>query len=128
MEVIAEYILKNYSGKVVEVCIGNYFRVAEKLSKKLNVVCVDIKPKRISRIRFYVDDIMKPNLSIYKNAELIYSLRPPLELYNHIVNVSKAVKADCLIRPFGNEFSNNGKLINYKGERFYVWFNRDAKF
>lgn len=123
MEVIADYILQNYSGKIVEVCVGNYFKVAEKLSKKLHVVCVDFKPKK-TRVNFYVDNVMEPNLSIYRGAELIYALRPPLELYSFIVKISKAVKADCLIRPFGNEFSNEGKLINYRGERFYIWFNR----
>ena len=124
MEAIAGYILKNYKNKVVEVCVGNYFKVAEKLSKKLDIICVDLKPRKTPDIKFYVDDIMEPNLSIYKNSELIYSLRPPLELYSYIVKISKAVNADCLIRPFGNEFSNDGKLINYKGERFYIWLNR----
>ena len=123
MEVVADYILENYAGKVVEVCVGNHFKVAEKLSQKLHVVCTDIKPRK-AKVEFYVDDVMDPDLRIYAGAELIYSLRPPLELYSYIVKLSKAVRADCLIRPFGNEFSNEGKLINYKGERFYIWVNR----
>ena len=127
MDAIAEYILQNYSRKVVEVCVGNYFKVAERIAEKLDVVCVDWKipkkmPKVKTELRFVVDDVMEPNLSIYEGSELIYSLRPPLELYYYIVRISEAVGADCLIRPFGNEFSNEGRLINYKGERFYVWF------
>jgi len=128
VDAIADYILENYGGKVVEVCVGNYFKVAERIAEKLDVVCVDWRrPVKKTKLKFIVDDVMDPNLSIYENSELIYSLRPPLELYYYIVKISKAVKADCLIRPFGNEFSNDGKLVNYKGERFYMWFNRVLK-
>jgi len=122
-EVIAEFIAKRYSGKVVEVGIGHYHCVAKNLIKKgLKVVATDFREVEVpDGVKFFVDDIMNPDLRIYKGASLIYSLRPPLELYPFIVSVAKAVNADCLIRPFGNEFAPDGKLINYKGERFYFW-------
>jgi len=126
-DVIAEFIAKRYDGKLVEVGIGNYHCVARKLSDKgFKIVATDFRTVEglPNGVEFHVDDIMNPNLDIYKGASLIYSLRPPLELYPYIVAVAKAVKADCLIRPFGNEFATDGKLINYKGEKFYVWFNR----
>ena len=123
-DVLAEYILERYRGKVVEVGVGRNFRLAELLAKRgLKVVATDLRNINVPEfIEFHVDDVMEPDLSIYKGASLVYSLRPPLELYPYIVRIAKAVRADCLIRPFGNEFSNDGKLINYKGERFYVWF------
>jgi len=128
-EVIAEYICRHYSRKVVEVGIGYYWKVAEILANRgFDVIAVDFKeiPAEFKSrcIKFVVDDIMNPNLEIYEGASLVYSIRPPLELYSYIVAVARAVGADCLIRPFGNEFAVDGKLINYKGERFYVWFNR----
>jgi len=122
-DVLAEYISARYRGRVVEIGIGWNFRVAELLAKSgLKVVATDMREIDVPEfIEFYVDDVMYPDLSIYEGANLIYSLRPPLELYPYIVRIAKAVGADCLIRPFGNEFSNEGRLVNYKGERFYVW-------
>lgn len=124
--VIVEFIAERYDGKVVEVGIGNYHCVAENLALRgFEVVATDFRRVDTPEgVRFYVDDVMDPNIEIYKGASLIYSLRPPLELYPYIVHLAGIVKADCLIRPFGNEFAIDGKLINYKGERFYVWFNR----
>lgn len=122
-EVIAEFIAKRYSGKVVEVGIGRYHCVARMLVQKgFKVVATDFEEIEVpDGVEFFVDNIMNPDLRIYRDASLIYSLRPPLELYSYIVSVAKAVDADCLIRPFGNEFATDGKLINYKGERFYLW-------
>ncbi|HIP25686.1 MAG TPA: hypothetical protein EYG81_04430 [Archaeoglobus profundus] len=125
-EIIAEYIVRNYKGKVVEVGVGHNWRIAKILAEKgLDVVVTDIKPIKIfcNNIKFVIDDIMNPKMEIYKKASLIYSIRPPPELYFYILSIAKVVKADCLIRPFGNEFAN-GKLINYKGEKFYLWINR----
>ncbi len=124
-DVIVEFIAKRYEGKLVEVGIGNYHCVAKKLSDMgFKIVATDFRAIKglPDEVEFHVDDVMDPNLEIYEGAILIYSIRPPLELYPYIVSVAKAVKADCLIRPFGNEFAIDGKLINYKGERFYVWF------
>ena len=123
-EVIAEYILDRYSGKVVEVGIGYYPAVAVILSEKLDVVATDSREVNApSKIKFFVDDIFDPDLSIYQSASLIYSIRPPPELYRPLVSLAERVGADCLIRPFANEAPEGGKLVNYKGERFYIFKN-----
>ncbi len=118
---IADYIARNYSGKVVEIGIGYYWKVAKELKRRgFEVVVTDRKPIPVSDLKFHIDDVTQPDLRIYRGASLIYSIRPPPELVTYILRVSKSVGADCLIRPFGNEFFN-GKLVNYRGERFYVW-------
>jgi hypothetical protein len=123
-EVIAEYILRHYAGKVVEVGIGHYPSIALILSEKLDVVATDSREVRVpSKIRFFVDDIFEPDLGIYQNASLIYSIRPPPELYKPLVSLAEKVGADCLIRPFANEAPDGGRLVNYKGEWFYVFKN-----
>jgi len=121
-EIIAEYIAGNYTGKVVEVGIGRNWKVAEILAERgFEVVAVDVLDMRSKGgVRYFRDDVTNPRLEIYRNASLIYSIRPPVERYSCIVGVAKLVGADCLIRPFGNEFPN-GRLVNYCGERFYVW-------
>ncbi|WP_457549080.1 UPF0146 family protein [Archaeoglobus sp.] len=121
---IAEYISENYGGKVVEVGIGYNWIVALKLKENgFRVVVTDINPIPIKDVEFYIDDITAPKLDIYSNSSLIYSIRPPPEIVPFILKVAKIVRADVLIRPFGNEFYS-GKLVNYKNERFYVWRDR----
>lgn len=120
---IAEYILENYSEKVVEVGIGRMHELAKTLSDKgLKVIATDIIDLGpISDFEYVKDDIFNPDINIYSGASLIYSIRPPIELFSPIKAVSSIVKADCLIRPLSNEFPSNGRLINYRRERFFVW-------
>ena len=127
-EVIAEYILRHYAGKVVEIGIGHYPAVAVMLSEKLDVVATDSREVRVpSKIKFIVDDIFDPDLRIYHGSSLIYSIRPPPELYKPLVSLAEKVGADCLIRPFANEAPDGGRLVNYKGERFYIFQKRFQK-
>ncbi len=117
---LAEFILKNYSGKVVEVGIGNYTEIAEFLAERgLDVVATDVI-ERETWVNFFVDDIQKPNLRIYEGAELIYSLRPPPEIFNDIISVAKKVGADCIIKPLYGEYPG-GRLVNYRGLAFHMW-------
>ena len=122
-EIIAEYIAKKYVGKVVEVGIGRNWTVAKFLVEKgFEVVAVDMLDMTSEGGVLYIrGDITNPDLDIYHDASLIYSIRPPVELYSHIIRVAKLVNADCLIRPLSNEFPVGGRLVNYNGERFYVW-------
>jgi len=41
-------------------------------------------------IRFYVDNVTSPKLGIYSKADVIYSIRPPQELWNDIGDESKS--------------------------------------
>lgn len=119
---IADYIMRNYSGKIIEVGAGRMWDTARKLSEEgFDVVLVDVIDISPEGLRYVRDDIMNPDLSIYQGANLIYSIRPPVELYPYIIKVARNVQADCIIRPLSNEFPEGGKLINHLGERFYLW-------
>jgi len=126
-EDIAEYILKNYSNKVVEIGVGSLPQVAVLLKDKLDVVVTDVNEQEYLDIRFYKDDIFTPDIGIYKNASLIYSIRPPIDLQEAMAKTAKEVGADLLIRPFGNEkadlsrYFKNHILVNYKKARFYLY-------
>ena len=116
-----DYISKNYRGKVVEVGIGYNWKVAFELKKRgFDIVATDIRFIPIKGIDFVLDDVTNPRIEIYMNSSLIYSIRPPPEIVPYMIKIAKIVKSDLLVRPFGNEFYD-GKLVNYKGERFYVW-------
>ncbi len=124
---IAEYILNNYRDKVVEIGVGSLPHVAMLLKDKLDVVVTDVNEQKHTGVRFCRDDIFAPDIGIYKNASLIYSIRPPIDLQDAIAKVAKEVGADLLIRPFGNEKADLGKyymeykLVNYKKARFYLY-------
>jgi uncharacterized UPF0146 family protein len=124
---IAEYIIDNYWNKVVEVGVGNLPEVAILLKDKLDVVVTDINEQKYAGVRFCIDDIFNPNMEIYRNASLIYSIRPPIDMQDAIAKISKKVCSDLIIRPFGNEKADLRKyfkehsLINYKKTRFYLY-------
>ena len=64
---------------IVEVGVGGFPLVALTLQEHLNmdIIMTDIKPYHDQIV---VDDITNPNLNIYRDASLIYSIRPPEEL------------------------------------------------
>jgi hypothetical protein len=119
----SEYIIANYkdASLIVEVGVGGFPLVALTLKEHLNmdIIMTDIKPYHDEVV---VDDITNPNLDIYSGATLIYSIRPPEELQNHIKKVAESVGADLIIKPLSTEFINSDaslKLINYKKAIFY---------
>ncbi len=123
---LAEFISTNYEPQVVvEVGIGNKWDIAIQLSstgfKVIATDIMDLDPLDHGDFDFVKDDITDPHMRIYYDAGLIYSIRPPPDIFSSIINVARYSGADCLIRPLGNEFPQGGELINYKGERFYLW-------
>ena len=124
---IAEYILNNYKNKIVEVGVGNLPHVALLLKDKLDVVVTDVNEQKYAGVRFCRDDIFKPDMGIYRNASLIYAIRPPIDLQDAIASIAREVGADLLIRPFGNEkadlikYFKEYSLVNYKKARFYLY-------
>jgi uncharacterized UPF0146 family protein len=126
-EDIAEYILRNYRNKVVEVGVGSLPHVAFLLKDKLDVVVTDIIEHKYTGIRFCMDNIFAPDTGIYENASLIYSIRPPIDLQEALAKTAKEIGCDMLIRPFGNEkadlrrYYKQHLLVNYKKARFYLY-------
>ena len=124
---IADYIINNYKNKVVEVGIGSLPEVALLLKDKLDVVVTDINEQKYAGVRFCRDDIFKPDMGIYRNASLIYAIRPPIDLQDAIAAIAREVGADLIIRPFGNEkadlikYFKEYSLVNYKKTRFYLY-------
>ncbi len=124
---IAEFILKNYRNKVVEVGVGSLPHVALELQDRMDVIVTDISEKEYAGIKFYRDDIFVPDIDIYANASLIYSIRPPIDMQAAMAQIAKKVGADLLVRPFGNEKAELGRfyktcsIVNYKGARFFLY-------
>ena len=109
--------------KIVEVGVGKFLEISEILSSKENITLIrtDINPKDSTVIK---DDITKPNMKIYENTDLIYSIRPPSELQPYLVKLANKINAQLIIKPLTNEDLNTGKvkmkLKNFKKASFYI--------
>ncbi len=122
----AEYILsqceKNPT-RIGEIAVGKFTQVFDYLNEQENVEIIktDISPNDSSVIK---DDITNPNLKIYENLDIIYSIRPPSELQPYIINLALKTDTKLIIKPLFNEDINGKniklKLKNYKKASFYT--------
>ena len=121
-----DYILNEAGSeeiKIAEIGVGKFDKIAESLSKKDNITIIktDISPKDPTVIK---DDVTNPNLDLYKDVKIIYSIRPPSELQPHLVNLALKINSQLIIKPLTNEDLNTGKvkmkLKNYGRSSFYI--------
>ena len=122
----AEYILskceKNPT-KICEIGVGKFTQVFDYLNKQDNVeiIKIDISPNDSSVIK---DDVTKPDLKLYKNLDIIYSIRPPSELQPHIIDLALKTNTKLIIKPLFNEDINSKNikltLKNYNKASFYI--------
>jgi uncharacterized protein len=118
-----EYIIKHYSqsSSIVEVAVGRFPRVGCYLKRhlKVDIILTDIKPYHDWII---LDDIRQPDLKIYKDAGLIYSIRPPEELHPYLEKISEKTESDLIIKPLSTDSIQTREkmdLVNYKKAVFY---------
>lgn len=121
-----EYILSEVGQKhtkIAEVAIGKFDQIAKMLSEKENIILIktDIQPADPTVI---IDDITNPNLELYKDVDLIYSIRPPSELHPYIIKLAQKTGAQLIIKPLTGEDLNTPRvkmqLKNFKKASFYV--------
>ena len=132
---LEEYILKlaienskktGKKTKIVEIGIGKFHTISENLSKNENIelIMTDIDPANENIIK---DDVFNPNMNIYENADIIFSIRPPAELQEAIMKIRDKVNAILIIKPLFNEDLNmktqKMKLKNYNRASFYIYEN-----
>lgn len=109
--------------KICEIAVGKFTQVYDYLDKQENVEIIktDISPNDSSVIK---DDITNPNLELYENLDIIYSIRPPSELQPHIIDLALKTNTPLIIKPLFNEDINTKKvklkLKNYKKASFYT--------
>jgi len=120
-----DYIIsesENKNVKIAEIGVGKFDRIANELSQKENITLIktDIAPADDRIIR---DDIRNPNLDLYSDADIIYSIRPPSELQPYLVKLALKVDSQLIIKPLTNEDLNTGKvkmkLKNFRKASFY---------
>ena len=109
--------------RIAEIGVGKFDMIANMLSERENITLIktDILPKDSTVIK---DDITNPNIDLYRNTDIIYSIRPPSELQPYLVNLALEVDSQLIIKPLTNEDLNTGrvkmKLKNFRKASFYT--------
>ena len=121
-----EYILNEVGDNevtIAEIAVGKFDKIAQMLSEKDNITLIktDISPDNESIIK---DDITNPNLELYNDVDIIYSIRPPSELQPYLVKLAEKIDAMLIIKPLTGEELNTlrvkMKLKNFKKASFYI--------
>ena len=110
--------------KIVEIGAGKFQTISKNLSENENIdiIMTDIDPANENIIK---DDVFNPNMNIYKDADILFSIRPPAELQEAIMKIRDEVDATLIIKPLFNEDLNmktkKMKLRNYNRASFYIY-------
>ena len=122
---IANFILRNYSGTIVEVGVGHVPEVALLLSRNMSVVATDKQMHQLDGLSIQKDDIFSPRKELYGRASLLYSIRPPIEVQLAMGHLAAEIDADILIRPLEDEIAIlpgfSRTLVNLGDSRFYCF-------
>ena len=110
--------------KMVEIGVGKFQTISKNLSKneKIDLIMTDIDPANEDIVK---DDVFNPDMSIYEDADILFSIRPPGELQEAIMKIRDQVNATLIIKPLFNEDLNiknqKMKLKNYNRASFYIY-------
>ncbi len=130
---LEEYILKlaienskktGKKTKIVEIGVGKFQTISKNLSKNENIelIMTDIDPANEDIVK---DDVFNPDMSIYEDADILFSIRPPGELQEAIMKIRDEINATLIIKPLFNEDLNiktqKMKLKNYNRASFYIY-------
>ena len=117
--------LVNYIGaryhSAAEIGIGHFPDVAFVLLQRgVRIFATDIKTFQYEGLKVMIDDIMKPDLSLYIGLDLVYSLRPPQELVSYMVQLAKKLSTDLIIKPLSSDYLG-GQLVRHRDTAFFIW-------
>lgn len=107
--VIGAYLSKKYRD-VVEIGIGRNTDVAAACARAgLRVRATDIRPvPPVEGVEGRVDDVFDPDLPWYAGADLVYAVRPGVEMVPSMIDLAQAVGCDLIVYHLGNEIYLDG--------------------
>jgi len=110
---VGQYIATRYKS-AVEVGIGRNTTAAEiLLGAGVLIRATDIKDLPESPIPFSVDDVFEPDLSLYRGADVIYAVRPAIEMIPPLISLAQAAGADLVVYHLGFEtYGDGGEKID----------------
>ena len=72
------------------------------------VRAVDVRPCNTGSVPFARDDVFAPDFALYRGAEVIYVVRPGVEMVPALVALARACACDLLVYHLGNEIYLDG--------------------
>jgi len=111
---IGEYIAGHYRS-VVEVGIGRNITAAQIVhAAGVHIRCTDIRDPGVPAwLSFRTDDIFQPKHGLYEGAEVIYAIRPAIEMVPPLIALARAINCDLLVYHLGFElFEDGGERID----------------
>jgi uncharacterized UPF0146 family protein len=111
---IGDYIGRNYRC-AVEIGVGENLLAARIIRDAgVSIRCTDIRPvPSESGIDVAKDDIFSPREGLYSGADLLYAIRPGVEMVPPLIALAEKTGADLLVYHLGNEiYGNGGELVD----------------
>jgi hypothetical protein len=111
---VGEYIAGRYR-QAVEVGIGNNPVAARVIASAGGLMlCTDIRPGiRHDGLTVVTDDIFEPDLRLYAGADLIYAVRPGVEMVPPLMALADRVNSDLLVYHLGCEiYEDGGEVVD----------------
>jgi len=110
LRALVETIVRNFPrGKAVELGIGFQTKVALRLIQLgYDVLAIDWNERAVENarkrgIKALRDDIFRPRLGLYRDAVVLYSIRPAPEMLPALFKLSQRTGVPLLVRPMGSD-------------------------
>ena len=106
---IGRYIAGTYT-HAVEVGIGRNPDAARIVSRAGNLLRVtDVKELQVEDdLPFIKDDIFAPDITQYRGADVLFSIRPAIEMIPPLRDLAERINCDCIVYHLGFEIWENG--------------------
>ena len=111
---IGEYLAKHYTN-TVEVGIGKNTEAARILHDAgARVRCTDVRDFSVPGwLCFTVDDVFSPVINLYEGADVIYAIRPAIEMIPPLLSLARTINCDLIVYHLGFEsYGNGGEKID----------------
>ncbi|MDI6875659.1 MAG: UPF0146 family protein [Methanomicrobiales archaeon] len=111
---IGDYISRNYRS-AVEIGAGRNVTAALLCAERgVRILCTDIRsiPPH-EGLPTCVDDVFSPRRELYRGAELLYSIRPGIEMVPPMIALARDVDSDLLVYHLGFEtYADGGERVD----------------
>lgn len=109
---IGLYISQNYHS-AIEVGVGVNTACARILRDAgIEIRCTDVRPVVAAPgIPLRIDDVFEPDLPFYQGVDVIYAIRPGVEMVPPLVRLASSIGADLLLYHLGFEMYRDGGEI-----------------